>query len=124
LGLVDSFGGMTEALAEAAKRAGLEEGSYHAKYLEATPTFKWLPLGGTPFGETEAKPVTSMVGWVARQQKATFAEALNTAHGLMAREDVQALCLECGGFGRPAQTNATPDLFDLLRAYSLSSAPR
>ncbi len=125
LGLVDSFGGMTDALAEAAKRAGLEEGDYHAKYLEAAPTFKWLPLGGTPFGETEQSPVTGMVGWVARQQKLTLADALYTARGLMAREDVQALCLECGGLGIQAQTRASmPNLFDLLRSYSLSPAPR
>ena len=83
LGLVDSFGGMKEALAEAAKRAGLEEGDYHAKYLEEAPVFKWLPLGGTPFGEARAKPVTGMVGWVARQQKASFAQALQTARGLI-----------------------------------------
>lgn len=124
LGLVDSFGGMTEALAEAAKRANLEEGAYHAKYLEATPTFKWLPIGGLPFAKAEATPVTGMIGWVARQQKATFANALNTARGLMAREDVQALCLECGGASQQVQTGTAPDLFDLLRSYSLSSAPR
>ncbi len=124
LGLVDSFGGMTEALAEAAKRAGLEEGAYHAKYLEATPSFKWLPIGGLPFANVEAEPVTGMVGWIARQQKTTFANALNTARGLMTREDVQALCLECGGAGQQVQTGTVPDLFDLLRSYSLSSAPR
>lgn len=124
LGLVDSFGGMTEALAEAAKRAGLEEGAYHAKYLEATPTFKWLPIGGLPFAKAEATPVTGMVGWVARQQKASFANALSTARGLMAREDVQALCLECGGTSQQVKTGTTPDLFDLLRSYSLSSVPR
>lgn len=123
LGLVDSFGGTADALAEAAKRAGLEEGDYHAKYLEAAPGFKWPVVGGLPFGETEQAPVTSMIGWVARQQKATFADALDTARGLMAREDVQALCLECSGLS-PRLKASTPDLFDLLRSYSLSSAPR
>lgn len=123
LGLVDSFGGMKEALAEAAKRAGLKEGAYHAKYLEATPSFNWLPISGIPFAQAESKPVTGMIGWVARQQKASFTDALNTARGLMAREDVQALCLECGGASQQLKTR-TPDLFDLLRSYSLSSAPR
>ncbi len=124
LGLVDGFGGMTEALAEAAKRAGLEEGSYYPQYLEAAPAFKWLPIGGLPFAQTEAAPVTGVVGWVARQQKAVFANALNTARGLMAREDVQALCLECGSVGQPVKAGPKPDLFDLLRSYSLSPAPR
>ncbi|MEH6758187.1 MAG: signal peptide peptidase SppA [Parasphingorhabdus sp.] len=123
LGLVDGFGGMNEALAEAAKRAGLKKGDYHAKYLEAEAAFNWLPIGGLPFAKAEQAPVTGMVGWVARQQKAVFADALNTARGLMAREDVQALCLECGVEGRSIKTG-TPDIFDLLRSYSLSSAPR
>ena len=123
LGLVDGFGGMTEALAEAAKRAGLKEGGYHAKYLEASSTFKWLPIGGLPFAQAEQAPVTGMVGWVTRQQKAVFADALDTARGLMAREDVQALCLECGVKGRTVKSG-TPDIFNLLRSYSLSSAPR
>lgn len=123
LGLVDSFGGMDDALAEAAKRAGLKEGEYYPKYLEATPDFQFLPMGGFPFGEAKQAPVTGMVGWVARQQKAIFSDALNTAHGLMAREDVQALCLECKGNWRPAKKGA-PDLFALLKSYSLSLAPR
>ena len=114
---------MTEALAEAAKRAGLKEGGYHAKYLEASSTFKWLPVGGLPFAQAEQAPVTGMVGWVTRQQKAVFADALDTARGLMAREDVQALCLECGVKGRTVKSG-TPDIFNLLRSYSLSSAPR
>ncbi|MEP3225089.1 MAG: signal peptide peptidase SppA [Parasphingorhabdus sp.] len=123
LGLVDSFGGMKEALAEAAKRAGLEDGEYHAQYLEAAPTFKWLPTGGLPFIQSEATPVNGMVGWVARQQKAVFADALHTAQGLLIREDVQALCLECGTI-QPPSAKAGWNWFDLLKSYSDSSAPR
>lgn len=123
LGLIDSFGGMDDALAEAAKRAGLKEGEYYPKYLESTSAFQFLPLNGLPFGKAKQAPVTDMVGWIARQQKTIFAEALATARGLMAREDVQALCLECGGNWHQVKSG-TPDLFMLLKSYSLSPAPR
>jgi len=105
LGLVDGFGGMDEALAEAAKRAKLGEGEYYPKYLDAPIEFSFSMLEGIPFVQQEAKPVTGIVGWVARQQKALFADALATAQGLLVREDVQALCLECGPVAsRPSNT--------------------
>ena len=116
LGLVDSFGGMDDALAEAAKRAGLKETSYYPEYLEAEPGFRLLPIDGLPFGEATQAPVTGLVGWAARQQKTVFAEALNTARGLMMREDVQALCLECGGSWQRGKSTS-PDLLTLLKSY-------
>jgi len=123
LGLVDGFGGMDEALAEAAKRAKLGEGEYYPKYLDAPIEFSFSMLDGIPFVKREAKPVTGIVGWIARQQKASFADALATAQGLMVREDVQALCLECGPvISRPSNTKV--DWFEWLKLQSLSSAPR
>lgn len=124
LGLVDSFGGIEEALAEAAKRAGLAEGDYHAQYLEASPKFNWLPISGLPFVKQEVAPVTSLVGWVARQQKASFANALDTASKLMASEDMQALCLECGEASMARAKVGEINLFHLLRSYSPLPAPR
>ena len=124
LGLVDSLGGIEEALAEAAKRAGLAEGDYHAQYLEASPKFSWLPISGLPFVKREVAPVTSLVGWVARQQKASFANALDTASKLMASEDMQALCLECGEASMAWAKVGEINLFHLLRSYSPLPAPR
>ncbi|GAB5487713.1 MAG: signal peptide peptidase SppA [Parasphingorhabdus sp.] len=123
LGLVDGFGGMDEALAEAAKRAKLDEGEYFPKYLDTPIEFSFSMLDGIPFVKQEAKPITGIVGWITRQQKTLFAEALLTAQGLMAREDVQALCLECG----PTKTlrgNATINWVEWLKLQSFSSAPR
>jgi len=123
LGLVDGFGGMDEALAEAAKRAGLAEGEYYPKYLDAPVEFSFSMLDGIPFVKQNAKPVTGIVGWIARQQKALFADALATAQGLMAREDVQALCLECGP-PKSLRGDATINWLDWLKLQSFSSAPR
>ncbi|MEO9636309.1 MAG: signal peptide peptidase SppA [Parasphingorhabdus sp.] len=123
LGLVDGFGGMTEALAEAAKRAGLAEGDYHAQYLDPQDSLGLLPFSGIPFVQKESAPITGVVGWAAQRQKAMFGDALATAQGLLAREDVQALCLECGI--NVQRNRLAPDgwVENLLR-YSLSSDPR
>ncbi|MEO9599055.1 signal peptide peptidase SppA [Parasphingorhabdus sp.] len=123
LGLVDGFGGMTEALAEAAKRAGLEAGDYHAQYLDPQDGFPALPFAGIPFVQQESTPVTGVIGWVARRQKAVVGEAMATAQGLLVREDVQALCLECGT-GVQRNTDASSALTDHLQSYFFSSAPR
>ncbi|WP_373490638.1 signal peptide peptidase SppA [Parasphingorhabdus sp.] len=123
LGLVDGFGGMKEALAEAARRAELAEGDYHPKYLDPAARFSWLPFGGIPFVRQESAPVTGIVGWVAQRQKAVFGQALATAQGLLAREDVQALCLECGVVA-PRNTSTSTGWINRLLSYSFSSAPR
>ena len=123
LGLVDGFGGMKEALAEAAKRAGLAEGDYHPQYLDPQPRLSWLPFDGIPFVRQESAPVTGVVGWAAKNQKAIFAQALTTAQGLLAREDVQALCLECGT-GTHRKSRISANWVDQLFSYSFSSAPR
>jgi len=123
LGLVDGFGGIKDALAEAAKRAGLAEGDYHPQYLDPQSRLSWLPFGGFPFVRQQSAPVTGVVGWAAQRQKAVFSQVLSTAQGLLAREDVQALCLECGATMH-RNTNASAGWIDRLLAYSLSSAPR
>ena len=123
LGLIDGFGGIKDALAEAAKRAGLAEGDYHPQYLDPPSRLSWLPFGGIPFVRQESAPVTGIVGWAAQRQKAIFGQALTTAQGLLAREDVQALCLECGATMR-GNTGASAGWIDRLLVYSFSSAPR
>ena len=67
--------------------------------------------------------MTGIVSWAAQRQKAIVGQALTTAQGLMAREDVQALCLECGPATR-RNSSASASWIDRLLAYSFSSAPR
>ena len=123
LGLIDGFGGMTEALAEAAKRAGLAEGDYHPQYLDPQNKLSWLGFDGLPFVAQESPPVKGIVGWVAQREKAVFGAALATAQGLLAREDIQALCLECGA-GARRNVRQSGDWIDRLLSYSFSSSPR
>lgn len=123
LGLIDGFGGMTEALAEAAKRAGLAEGDYHPQYLDPQNKLSWLGFDGLPFVRQESAPITDVIGWAAQREKAIFGQAMATAQGLLVREDVQALCLECGSDGQ-RNKRASATWFKRLVGYSFSSAPR
>lgn len=123
LGLIDGFGGMDEALAEAAKRAKLADDQYYPKYLDAPVEINFNLFSGIPFAKQEAEPVTGIVGWVARQQKVAFAQALSTAQGLLTREDVQALCLECGPM-RSSRDYTQINWFDWLKLQSFSTIPR
>ncbi len=122
LGLIDGFGGIDAAMAEAAKRAKLKDGEYHAKYLDAPASFGWLPFGGIPFVQEKPARINSIAGWAAQQQRVTFNRALVTMENLLSAQDAQALCLECAGTV-PAR-NANHNLSDLLKLYSISSAPR
>ena len=122
LGLVDGFGGMQDALAEAAKRAGLAEGDYHPKYLDPQSRFSWLPFEGIPFVRTEKAPVTGAIGWAAQRQRAIFGQAVATAQAFLVREDVQALCLECGTDAR-RNTVASASWIERLLGYSFSAVP-
>ncbi|MGB5723615.1 MAG: hypothetical protein WBM39_04300, partial [Parasphingorhabdus sp.] len=99
------------------------EGDYHAQYLDPDTKLGWLPFAGIPFVQQESAPVTGVLGWAAQRQKAIFGEALATAQGLLAREDVQALCLECGA-GVQRNRRASAHWIDRLLGYSLSSFPR
>ena len=114
---------MTEALAEAAKRAGLAEGDYHAQYLDPQVNLSWLPFDGIPFVRQESAPITGVTGWAAQRQKAIFGQAIATAQGLLVREDVQALCLECGT-GVQRNKLASAGWINQLFGYSFSPAPR
>ena len=120
IGLVDSFGGMDEALASAAKRAGLKAGEYHPKYLDAPSPFGLLGSIGLPFVQSnldQTGSVNGVFGWVALQQKLSLIQALNTAAGILAREDIQALCLECGSESVAQPSKDSAGFLSMVRAY-------
>lgn len=124
LGLVDGYGGMDEALAEAAKLAGIKGDDYHPQYLESDSSFNWFPIGNLPFVRQQATPITSIFGWVALKQKTLLSRSLGTARNLLASEDVQALCLECGSATYSKAPVPGFDMITYLFGPSPASAPR
>lgn len=117
LGLVDRFGGLSEAVAEAARRAKLKPEDVRTVYLEKEPSwaaqlarsFRSDPEeAGTPTGDAFTR--------IATEQRALLARAVTDARALATSGSIQARCLECASFG-PAQAGAGDlKILDLLLA--------
>lgn len=123
LGLVDRFGNLSDAVAEAAKRAKLDPAKVHAVYLEKEPSwFEQLIAGfaaGSGEEDEEAAPESGgdIYARFAAERRAVFGQALGDAKRLAMGSSMQARCLECGAFGPAAATlRADARLIDLLLA--------
>lgn len=108
LGLVDSFGGLDAAVAEAAKMAKLDPKAVYPKYFENEPdVFAELARsfgGGTPDDGDEWNDEVAPQGLFAQAatlQQAHLASALDQLKLLVAGGNVQARCLECGDLMAP-----------------------
>ena len=119
LGLVDRFGGLQDAIAEAAKRAGLKVEDTHVEYLEKKPS-RWAQLlaGLTRDNDDDdsAAPAEDAFTRVAAERRAMFATALGEVRRIGTGAAVQARCLECGGLGGAAPSKADVRLMDVLLA--------
>lgn len=122
LGLVDRFGNLDVAIAEAARRAKLDPEQVHPLYLEKQPGwFEQFVVGLATGGnnDEEATPGSGgdIYAHVAGQQRAVFARALGDVKRLTKGSSMQARCLECGAFGPSAGTMSTDArLIDLMLA--------
>ena len=99
LGLIDQFGDLDAAIAWAAERAELGEGSYDVRYLGAD-----APQYGSLFAQLMASGSGESGGdgrghdlaaVFARAEMARLARVLDDVDTLMASEGVQARCMEC-----------------------------
>lgn len=116
LGLVDRFGGLEEAVAEAARRARLDAGSVRTVYLEKEPGFA-AQLARSFGGEEEGgAPTGDAFGRIAAERRALVARALADAKGLLTAGSVQARCLECASFGPAAAGADDLRVLDLVMA--------
>ncbi|HYD13532.1 MAG TPA: signal peptide peptidase SppA [Allosphingosinicella sp.] len=93
LGLVDRFGGLDDAVREAARRAGLDPNEARATYLERRPGFLARLLAGSE-GDTAGAP-RDVFSRLAQRPQALLERALYEAQGLLAGPAIQARCLEC-----------------------------
>lgn len=110
LGLVDQFGDLDTAIAWAAGRADLEEGSYEVRYLgKDAPSYDTLLaqllMGGNDAREEGARDVASIF---ARREAARLGQVVDGLDRFMAVEGVQARCLECVAVPGAARSVSAP----------------
>jgi protease-4 len=106
IGLVDRFGTLSDAVAEAARRAKLDPATAQVQYLEKQPG--WAEKLAADWGNSggDEKAGGDAFTHLAATQRQLFAQALGDMRRLaLSSAAVQARCLECGGFG-PVAANA------------------
>jgi protease-4 len=95
LNLVDRFGGLDEAIAEAARRAKLDPESATAVYLEKEPSFVERLFRSMEDSETEAPVARDAFSRMANRPELLIARALADAQAILSGPAIQARCLEC-----------------------------
>ena len=101
LGLVDRTGGMNDAFAEAAKRAGLKSDGWHAEYIEPPVSFTETLLQGLMPKRAQATAPMDIFAHAAWQQNLFAQRVARDLNMLTGVKGVQAACLECGDFASP-----------------------
>ena len=94
LGLVDRFGSLNEAVADAARRAGLDPATVRRAYLERQPGFLARLFGGLGDDNAAGAPRDAFAR-LARRPEAMIERAVHEAGSLLAGPAIQARCLEC-----------------------------
>ncbi len=116
LKLVDRFGGLQDAVAEAAKRARLDPAKVHAAYLEKEPGFAAQIAASFADKDEDDASGGDVFARIAAERRGLLAQALGDVKRLAMAGSVQARCLECGGIG-PSDTAASDArLLDLILA--------
>ena len=100
IGLVDRFGTLDDAVAEAAKRAGLDPKTVSRVYLEKKPGWFAQMVAGYNNDDDSADTASArdVFAVIAADRQDVLARALGDARRLATTRSVQARCLECAGF--------------------------
>lgn len=97
LGLVDSFGSLQDAIAEAARRARIDPERAGTIYLDSRPDFWASILASATEGGTA--PAADGLTRIASEPRLLLARAFADAERLLDGPVLQARCLECGPLG-------------------------
>ncbi|PMX90215.1 signal peptide peptidase SppA, partial [Pseudomonas sp. GW460-C3] len=92
--LVDRFGGLQDAIVEAAKRAGLKPEDVHAEYLEKKPSaFMRLISQILDSNKDDDASAGDAFTRMATERRAVFARALGDVKRIGTGAAIQARCL-------------------------------
>uniref|UniRef100_UPI0035C9FAA6 signal peptide peptidase SppA n=1 Tax=uncultured Sphingomonas sp. TaxID=158754 RepID=UPI0035C9FAA6 len=117
LHLIDKFGGLQDAVDEAARRAGLKADGYHAEYLEKKPSaFARMIAQLVDSNKDDDTSAGDAFTRMAAERRAVFARALGDVTRIGTGAAIQARCLECDGLGGSAPRAGDARLMDFVLA--------
>lgn len=116
IGLVDQFGGLDDAVADAARRAGLSGVQAQARYIDPEPDkwaafFERLTDGDDTAARVGARtraPMTNMLDVAMVNQRALAGRIFGDMQAILDGPAVRADCLECRGFSPAATRPVSP----------------
>ena len=110
IGLVDRFGGLEEAVAEAAKLAKLDPAKAKVYRIEKEPDkFAELIKSMSERDDEDVDAPRDMLSRQAMIQRRWAMQAVADMRGLISGAGVRADCLECRGYGAPRQVSAADE---------------
>lgn len=95
--LVDRFGSLDDAVAEAAKRAKLKSDGYSVYFMESEPDPFEQFISSLFAPAEDSQQAHGLVAQLAWQQQAALGQVLGDLNLLTQASGAQAWCLECGG---------------------------
>ena len=117
LGLVDQFGGLDDALAWAAGKAGLDEGDWHARYLGSNvPTYDALIRQLIGSDNADQPRNADLFARAAYNREVALNRLALDAERLAGTPGVQAYCLECPARLQPVRAQSSAGMVELFRA--------
>ncbi|WP_315764208.1 signal peptide peptidase SppA [Sphingomonas sp. Y38-1Y] len=125
IGLVDRFGGLADAIAEAARRAKLDPAKVRPVYLDKEPSWAaqlaeaWQQERDRDKGSEESRIGGDLFARVTADRRARLGQALGDVRRLLGGQSVQARCLECSGFAPATPTAADRALAELMIGRAL-----
>ncbi|OAN57513.1 signal peptide peptidase SppA [Sphingobium sp. TCM1] len=110
IGLVDRFGGLEDAIAEAARRAKLDPAQAKPYYIEKQPDkFAQFIQSIADREQDDADAPRDMLARQAWVQRGWASQAVADVKALVTGAGVRADCLECRGYGAPQSRNAAEE---------------
>jgi len=97
LGLVDRFGSLQDAIAEAARRARIDPADARPVFLEREPGWLARLLADAASGDSDEDSARDAFSRLARRPEAMIERAVHDARQLLAGPAIQVRCLECPG---------------------------
>lgn len=118
LGLVDRFGSLDDAIAEAARLAGLDPAKARPYFIEEEPDYLTALFEQYMTDEQEDRSVSAPSDWLTRQawlRRQMALQAVSDVETMLKGSAIRADCLECRGFvPRRTDARAPGRLIDLL----------
>jgi protease-4 len=117
LGLVDAFGGLDDAVAEAARRAKLDPGKAKAVWLEKEPGFADTLLASfANKDDDESLTAADSFSRIASRPRLLMLQAIADVERMLKGSAIQARCLECPVVAGAAPPPREAGLASWLRA--------